>query len=163
MNFISNQNCLKPEEDKQNIKDKIIENLNSPQLIQEIINLNSPKNKVEIKLENKIVKSLTSFNNIFVKSLDDDIVYYNNFNPLVESLKQRNNLYKLNFEKNNFNQKNLDNQIKLYNELNQKLSNYKNDLNENNIQDEDKIKIKEELLIYNHPLINLFKDKINLT
>lgn len=137
-------------------------NSNSPKIIQQIIHLDSSHNKIEIMKQNKISEKIISINSQIQQAIDSNIED-NNFNPIIQSKKQKNNLYKLNFN-NNFNQKELDTKIQQYEELGQKVIKYKTKLQNNSINNGSKIKndLNEELFIAYHPLAPLYEKDLNI-
>ena len=166
---------------------EIFENINSPKIIQEILQISTSSNQIGLQLENNIIKSLSSFNEIVLSIIDNDDKDINeyNFNPFVLSQNKRNNLYNLNFEEINFNNDFLNKQMNQYNELKQKLKEYKElknnkeikeklsdekieeNNNENKAKDEEKKNelnkdiINKKLFLVGHPLNSLFEDEIN--
>ena len=80
------------------IKNKeVFENINSPKLIQEILQLSTKSTKIGLQLENNMIKSLLSFNENLLPILDNEIKE-DNFNPFILTQNKRNTLYYLNFE-----------------------------------------------------------------
>ena len=162
-----------PEEKKENKNDKeddIIteekfENINSPQLIQNILHLSTNSSKIGLDLENNIIKSLMSINDLMSpilldnKNEENDIAINSNFNPFLHVLNKKNDLHKLNFEELNVKNNFLNKKIKQYNELKQKISDFKNDKNK---ELNDKEKMYQKLFLVQHPLINIFDDEINV-
>lgn len=161
------------------LKKEIFENINSPKIIQEILQLSTKSEKVGLQLENNIIKSLLSFNRILLPILDDEYseINENSFNPYIISQNKRNTLYKLNFEENNFNNDFLNQKVYQYNELRQKIKEFKELKNNEEIKEklneekskekrkENELKIEEinkKLFLVGHPLINLFEDEINI-
>ena len=172
------------EELKQN--KEIFENINSPKIIQEILQISTSSNQIGLQLENNIIKSLSSFNEAVLSIIDNDDKETKeyNFNPFILSQNKRNNLYNLNFEEINFNNDFLNKQVNQYNELKQKLKEYvelknkkeikeklnnekiEENNNENKSKDEEKELnndiINKKLFLIGHPLISLFEDEINI-
>ena len=172
------------EELKQN--KEIFENINSPKIIQEILQISTSSNQIGLQLENNIIKSLSSFNEAVLSIIDNDDKETKeyNFNPFILSQNKRNNLYNLNFEEINFNNDFLNKQMNQYNELKQKLKEYvelknkkeikeklnnekiEENNNENKSKDEEKELnndiINKKLFLIGHPLISLFEDEINI-
>ena len=103
-----NINIEKKDEEKMEIKKEqksnnttnnieIFVNINSPQEIQDILHQSTHSSKINLELENNIIKSFQSINNINIDILDNDIEYYK-YNPYIIIQNKKNNLYKLNFE-----------------------------------------------------------------
>ena len=169
------KDILKIEEKPENIIDKekkditeIFENINSPQLIQNIIQLSTHSSKNGFEMQNNIIKSLLSVNDNIVSMLENNIEE-NNYNPYIQSLNKKKDLYKLNFEEINIKKDCLNKKIEQYNELKKNVSEYKeceNKENDEKLNNDDKEKKKEEiykkLFLVQHPLINLFEEKINI-
>ena len=165
-----------PEEKKENKNEKeeniiieeTFENINSPQLIQNILHLSTNSSKIGLDLENNIIKSLISINDLIApllldnKNKENDIDTNSNFNPFLHTLNKKNELCKLNFEELNVNNKFLNQKIKQYNELKQKISDFKNDKNKENKEISDKEKMYQKLFLVQNPLISIFEDEINV-
>ena len=173
-----------PEEKKENKNEKtdditteeIFENINSPQLIQNILHLSTNSSKIGLDLENNIIKSLISINDLMTpilldnKNEENDFAVNSNFNPFLHVLNKKEELYKLNFEELNVKNKFLNQKIKQYNELKKKISDFKNDKNKEykelsekeNKEINDKEKIYQKLFLVQHPLISIFEDEINV-
>jgi hypothetical protein len=165
-----------PEEKKENKNDKeddiiteeTFENINSPQLIQNILHLSTNSSKIGLDLENNIVKSLISINDLISpilidnKDEENDIAINSSFNPFLHVLNKKNELHKINFEELNVKNKFLNQKIKQYNELKQKISDFKNDKNKENKELSEKEKMCQKLFLVQHPLINIFEDEINI-
>ena len=163
------------------INKEIFENINSPQIIQDILHLSTESSQIEIELQNNTIKSLLSINENLLPILDND---YNevNFNPFILSQNKRNDLYRLNFEQINFTNNILKEKIEQYNELRQKINEFNNNknnkdinndkLNVENVEDDKKSEkelenqkkeeISKKLYLVNHPFISLFEKKINI-
>ena len=151
---------------------KNFENINSPKLIQDILHLSSQSLQNGFELHNNLIRSLYSFNDTITTIMDDDFSEDNiNFNPSIIFLKKRNKLNMMNFPQINSDNNFLLNKINQYNDLKQKISEFKSLENkknekENNNEEEVKEENKEEfnlkLFLSNHPLINLFKDEIDI-
>ena len=108
-------------DEKEQTKNNINDDINSPQLIQQMLHFdNLNKNTKKTQILNKTIKNLTSLNNIILQVLDNNNED-NNINPYIEFSKQKNNIYKLNFDDNNYKQKELNNIIEQYKNLIQKL------------------------------------------
>ena len=180
MDIPLNENKLEEISKKENIESEIINvkivkqeklkqkyyeetsNINSPQLIQEILQLSTKSTQNDYQHQNKLIKSLYAFNDSILPILENDFIDNNNinFNPRIQFLSQRNKLTCMNFEqinkKNNF----LLNKIEQYNDLKKKLSDYKtNNFKENNDNTKE---LNLKLFLVNHPLINLFKNEIDI-
>ena len=156
----------KNEKEENIITEETFENINSPQLIQNILHLSTNSSKIGLDLENNIIKSLISINDLIApllldnKNEENDDVYTNsNFNPFLHTLNKKNELCKLNFEELNVKNKFLNKKIKQYNELKQKISDFKNDKNK---ELSDKEKMYQKLFLVQNPLINIFEDEINV-
>jgi len=170
------ENELLPKEKKENKSEKadditteeIFENINSPQLIQNILHLSTNSSKIGLDLENNIIKSLISINDLMTpilldnKNEENDFAVNSNFNPFLHALSKKEELYKLNFEELNVKNKFLNQKIKQYNELKKKISDFKNDKNKENKEINDKEKMYQKLFLVQHPLISIFKDEINV-
>ena len=103
--------------EKEKTENNINEDINSPQLIQQMLHFdNLNKNTKKTQILNNTIKNLTSLNNIILQVLDNNNED-NNINPYIEFSKQKNNIYKLNFDDNNYKQKELNNIIEQYKEL----------------------------------------------
>ena len=162
-----------PEEKKENknekeenvITEETFENINSPQLIQNILHLSTNSSKIGLDLENNIIKSLISINDIITpllldnKNEENDIDTNSNFNPFLHTLNKKNELCKLNFDELNVKNKFLNQKIKQYNELKQKISDFKNDKNK---ELSDKEKMYQKLFLVQNPLISIVEDEINV-
>ena len=150
-------------------KQKNYENINSPQLIQQILKLSTQSIQNDYYHQNKVIKSLYSFNDSILPIIDTDFNDNNNttYNPRIQFLSQKNKLSCMNFGQINKNNNYLLNKIEQYNDLKQKISDYKlknnpeNNEKENNDNDDEK-DLNIKLFLVNHPLINLFKDEIDL-
>ena len=159
--------------EKEKTENNINEDINSPQLIQLMLHFdNLNKNTKKTQILNKTIKNLTSLNNTILQVLDNNNED-NNINPYIEFSKQKNDIYKLNFDDNNYKQKELNNIIEQYKELYTKIVNYnknlelKNNINnisshETQIANKNENNLVEELFIVNHPLVNLFEKEINI-
>ena len=153
------------EKEESIIIEETFENINSPQLIQNILHLSSNSSKIGLDLENNIIKSLISINDLMTpflldnKNEENDIDINSNFNPFLHALNKKNELCKLNFEELNVKNKFLNQKIKQYNELKQKISDFKNDKNK---ELSDKEKMYQKLFLVHHPLISIFEDEINV-
>ena len=156
------------EKEENIITEETFENINSPQLIQNILHLSSNSSKIGLDLENNIIKSLISINDLMTpflldnKNEENDIDINSNFNPFLHALNKKNELCKLNFEELNVKNKFLNQKIKQYNELKQKISDFKNDKNKENKELSEKEKMCQKLFLVQHPLINIFEDEINI-
>ena len=156
------------EKEENIIIEETFENINSPQLIQNILHLSSNSSKIGLDLENNIIKSLISINDLMTpflldnKNEENDIDINSNFNPFLHALNKKNELCKLNFEELNVKNKFLNQKIKQYNELKQKISDFKNDKNKENKELSEKEKMCQKLFLVQHPLINIFEDEINI-
>ena len=155
---INTQNNISKENDIDNNFDlDNIENINSPQLIQDILHLSTNSTKNGFQLQNNMIKSLYSFNNSFLSVLDSNI---DNFNPEIYFLQKKHKIYNMDFNKNNFRNSFLSNKIEQYNDLKLKISEYKNNKNNKDISEDD---IRTQKLFFiNHPLINLFTEEIDI-
>ena len=155
---INTQNNISKENDIDNNFDlDNIENINSPQLIQDILHLSTNSTKNGFQLQNNMIKSLYSFNNSFLSVLDSNI---DNFNPEIYFLQKKHKIYNMDFNKNNFRNSFLSNKIEQYNDLKRKISEYKNNKNNKDISEDD---IRTQKLFFiNHPLINLFTEEIDI-
>ena len=155
---INTQNKISKENDIDNNFDlDNIENINSPQLIQDILHLSTNSTKNGFQLQNNMIKSLYSFNNSFLSVLDSNI---DNFNPEIYFLQKKHKIYNMDFNKNNFRNSFLSNKIEQYNDLKLKISEYKNNKNNKDISEDD---IRTQKLFFiNHPLINLFTEEIDI-
>ena len=65
-----NENIIKEEK----LEPKIIENIKSPQLIQDILHLSSHSTQNDYQHQNNLIKSLYSFNDSIIPILDDDFI-----------------------------------------------------------------------------------------
>ena len=150
------------------ITEETFENINSPQLIQSILHLSTNSSKIGLDLENNIIKSLISINDLMTpllldnKDEENDIAINSNFNPFLHALNKKNELCKLNFEELNIKNKFLNQKIKQYNELKQKISDFKNDKNNENKELSEKEKMYQKLFLVQHPLISIFEEEINV-
>ena len=164
---IINVKIIKQEKSKQ----KNYENINSPQLIQQILKLSTQSIQNDYHHQNKLIKSLYSFNDSILPIIEDD---FNdniniNFNPRIQFLLQKDKLACMNFGQTNKNNNFLVNKIEQYNDLKQKISEYKSNNSQENIEkennDNDNNNEKDltlKLFLINHPLIDLFKDEIDI-
>ena len=151
------------------------ENINSPQLIQDILHLSSHSSQNDFQHQNNMIRSLYSFNDSILPILEDDFVDNSiNFNPKIQFISKRNKLKLMNFSQINKKNDYLLKSLGQYHDLKQKISKYKSsiikdnveegEINENNQDDDIENKKKElnlKLFILNHPLINLFKEEID--
>ena len=164
---IINVNIIKEEKSK-----KKFENINSPQLIQQILKLSTNSIQNDYHHQNNIIKSLYSFNDSILPIIEDDYTDNNNiinFNPQIQFLLKKNKLSSMNFAQVNKKNDYLLNKIEQYNDLKEKVSNYKLNLNKekesnddiDNIQNQKK-ELSLKLFLINHPLINLFKEEIDI-
>lgn len=155
---INTQNKISKENDiDKNFDSDNIENINSPQLIQDILHLSTNSTKNGFQLQNNMIKSLYSFNNSILSVLDSNI---DNFNPEIYFLQKKHKIYNMDFNKNNFRNSFLSNKIEQYNDLKRKISEYKNNKNNKDISEDD---IRTQKLFFiNHPLINLFTEEIDI-
>jgi hypothetical protein len=155
---INTQNNISKENDiDKNLDLDNNENINSPQLIQDILHLSTNSTKNGFQLQNNMIKSLYSFNNSFLSVLDSNI---DNFNPEIYFLQKKHKIYNMDFNKNNFRNSFLSNKIEQYNDLKRKISEYKNNKNNKDISEDD---IRTQKLFFiNHPLINLFTEEIDI-
>ena len=112
-----------------------IENINSPQLIQDILHLSTNSTKNGFQLQNNMIKSLYSFNNSILSILDSNI---DNFNPEIYFLQKKHKIHNMDFNINNIRNSFLLNKIEQYNDLKQKISEYKNNKNNKDISEDDK-------------------------
>jgi hypothetical protein len=165
---------LKEEDKNKNIvkeeKNEFInfQNINSPQLIQDILHLSSHSTQNGFQHQNNLIKSLYSFNDSILPILDDNFSEDDiNFNPRIIFLKKRNKLNMMNFAQINSRNNFLLQKINQYNDLQQKISDFKSleikekEINNDN-QEENKKELNLKLFLVNHPLINLFKDEIDI-
>ena len=158
------------------INKEIFENINSPQIIQDILHLSTESSQIELELQNNTVKSLLSINQNLLPILDNDF-NEDNFNPFILSQNKRKDLYRLNFEQINITNNILKEKIEQYNELKQKINEFnKNNKNINNdklnleenkkcekeLENQKKEEIIKKLYLINHPFISLFEEKINI-
>jgi len=146
-----------------NINTEILNNINSPSEIQHILQLTTHTSKIDYELENNIIKSFLSVNNIITNILDDE-KKQDEFNPYFLTQNKKNDLYRLSFEQANITNNFLNKKIKQYNELKDKISEYNNTKNDQNLENSDE-KNKKYLYFIQHPLINIFEEehKINIT
>ena len=167
-------NDLKEEDKNKNIvkeeKNEFInfQNINSPQLIQDILHLSSHSTQNGFQHQNNLIKSLYSFNDSILPILEGDFSEDDiNFNPRIIFLKKRNKLNMMNFVQINTGNNFLLKKINQYNDLKQKISDFKSlenkekKINDDN-QEENKKELNLKLFLVNHPLINLFKDEIDI-
>ena len=165
---------LKEEDKNKNIvkeeKNEFInfQNINFPQLIQDILHLSSHSTQNGFQYQNNLIKSLYSFNDSILPILDDNFSEDDiNFNPRIIFLKKRNKLNMMNFAQINSRNNFLLQKINQYNDLQQKISDFKSlenkekEINDDN-QEENKKELNLKLFLVNHPLINLFKDEIDI-
>ena len=165
---------LKEEDKNKNIvkeeKNEFInfQNINFPQLIQDILHLSSHSTQNGFQHQNNLIKSLYSFNDSILPILDDNFSEDDiNFNPRIIFLKKRNKLNMMNFAQINSRNNFLLQKINQYNDLQQKISDFKSlenkekEINDDN-QEENKKELNLKLFLVNHPLINLFKDEIDI-
>ena len=165
---------LKEEDKNKNIvkeeKNEFInfQNINSPQLIQDILHLSSHSTQNGFQYQNNLIKSLYSFNDSILPILDDNFSEDDiNFNPRIIFLKKRNKLNMMNFAQINTGNNFLLKKINQYNDLKQKISDFKSlenkekEINDDN-EEENKKELNLKLFLVNHPLINLFKDEIDI-
>ena len=157
---INTQNKISKENDiDKNFDSDNIENINSPQLIQDILHLSTNSTKNGFQLQNNMIKSLYSFNNSILSVLDSNSDI-DNFNPEIYFLQKKHKIYNMDFNKNNFRNSFLSNKIEQYNDLKRKISEYKNNKNNKDISEDD---IRTQKLFFiNHPLINLFTEEIDI-
>ena len=157
---INTQNKISKENDiDKNFDSDNIENINSPQLIQDILHLSTNSTKNGFQLQNNMIKSLYSFNNSILSVLDSNSDI-DNFNPEIYFLQKKHKIYNMDFDKNNFRNSFLSNKIEQYNDLKRKISEYKNNKNNKDISEDD---IRTQKLFFiNHPLINLFTEEIDI-
>ena len=160
-------NIIKEEKSK-----KKFENINSTQLIQQILKLNTNSIQNDYHHQNNIIKSLYSFNDSILPIIEDDYTDNNNiinFNPQIQFLLKKNKLSSMNFAQVNKKNDYLLDKIEQYNDLKEKVSNYKLNLNKekesnvdiDNMQNQKK-ELSLKLFLINHPLINLFKEEIDI-
>ena len=156
---IINVKIIKQDKSKQNNKLKI----NSPQLIQQILKLSTQSIQNDYYHQNKLIKSLYSFNDSILPIIQDDFNnnINTNYNPRIHFLSQKNKLSCMNFEQTNKNNNFLLNKIEQYNDLKQTISKFKSNNKENNGNDNEQ-NLNLKLFLINHPLINLFKDEIDI-
>ena len=156
---IINVKIIKQDKSKQNNKEKI----NSPQLIQQILKLSTQSIQNDYYHQNKLIKSLYSFNDSILPIIQDDFNnnINTNYNPRIHFLSQKNKLSCMNFEQTNKNNNFLLNKIEQYNDLKQTISKFKSNNKENNGNDNEQ-DLNLKLFLINHPLINLFKDEIDI-
>ena len=177
--IIPEKNILEEEINaKKVIKEKkevnYFENINSPQLIQNILYLSSHSSQNDYQHQNNMIRSLYSFNDSILPILDEDIIDKGiNFNPKMHFLSKRRKLKLMNFSQTNQKNDYLLKSLGQYNELKQKISDYKSNIVKDNIEGENnenkndneaenkKKELNLKLFILNHPLINLFKEEID--
>ena len=155
-------------EKKQQSNTENFENINSPNQIQNILQLSSHPSKIGIELENNIIKSFLSFNNTVVNILDEISDY--KFNPLTLIQNKKKYLYKLNITDININNNFLNKKIKQYNELKRTISEYNKTKKEEKEEKEEKKENenenenvdKKKFFLIQHPLINAFEEKMNI-
>jgi hypothetical protein len=161
-----NENIIKEEK----LEPKIIENINSPQLIQDILHLSSHSTQNDYQHQNNLIKSLYSFNDSIIPILDDDFIEDKiNYNPKIKFLSMKKKLNSMNFEKINPQNNYLKKKIEQYHDLKKKISEYKTNINEEKNEEEkenndidNKNELIKKLFLINHPMINLFKDDIDV-
>jgi hypothetical protein len=161
-----NENIIKEEK----LEQKIIENINSPQLIQDILHLSSHSTQNDYQHQNNLIKSLYSFNDSIIPILDDDFIEDKiNYNPKIKFLSMKKKLNSMNFEQINPQNNYLKKKIEQYHDLKKKISEYKTNINEEKNEEEkenndidNKNELIKKLFLINHPMINLFKDDIDV-
>ena len=161
-----NENIIKEEK----LESKIIENINSPQLIQDILHLSSHSTQNDYQHQNNLIKSLYSFNDSIIPILDDDFIEDKiNYNPKIKFLSMKKKLNSMNFEQINPQNNYLKKKIEQYHDLKKKISEYKTNINEEKNEEEkenndidNKNELIKKLFLINHPMINLFKDDIDV-
>ena len=161
-----NENIIKEEK----LEPKIIENINSPQLIQDILHLSSHSTQNDYQHQNNLIKSLYSFNDSIISILDDDFIEDKiNYNPKIKFLSMKKKLNSMNFEQINPQNNYLKKKIEQYHDLKKKISEYKTNINEEKNEEEkenndidNKNELIKKLFLINHPMINLFKDDIDV-
>ena len=157
-----NENIIKEEK----LEPKIIENINSPQLIQDILHLSSHSTQNDYQHQNNLIKSLYSFNDSIISILDDDFIEDKiNYNPKIKFLSMKKKLNSMNFEQINPQNNYLKKKIEQYHDLKKKISEYKTNINEEEKENNDidnKNELIKKLFLINHPMINLFKDDIDV-
>ena len=157
-----NENIIKEEK----LEPKIIENINSPQLIQDILHLSSHSTQNDYQHQNNLIKSLYSFNDSIIPILDDDFIEDKiNYNPKIKFLSMKKKLNSMNFEQINPQINYLKKKIEQYHDLKKKISEYKTNINEEEKENNDidnKNELIKKLFLINHPMINLFKDDIDV-
>ena len=157
-----NENIIKEEK----LEPKIIENINSPQLIQDILHLSSHSTQNDYQHQNNLIKSLYSFNDSIIPILDDDFIEDKiNYNPKIKFLSMKKKLNSMNFEQINPQNNYLKKKIEQYHDLKKKISEYKTNINEEEKENNDidnKNELIKKLFLINHPMINLFKDDIDV-
>ena len=161
-----NENIIKEEK----FEPKIIENINSPQLIQDILHLSSHSTQNDYQHQNNLIKSLYSFNDSIIPILDDDFIEDKiNYNPKIKFLSMKKKLNSMNFEQINPQNNYLKKKIEQYHDLKKKISEYKTNINEEKNEEEkenndidNKNELIKKLFLINHPMINLFKDDIDV-
>ena len=157
-----NENIIKEEK----LEPKIIENINSPQIIQDILHLSSHSTQNDYQHQNNLIKSLYSFNDSIIPILDDDFIEDTiNYNPKIKFLSMKKKLNSMNFEQINPQNNYLKKKIEQYHDLKKKISEYKTNINEEEKENNDidnKNELIKKLFLINHPMINLFKDDIDV-
>ena len=161
-----NENIIKEEK----LEPKIIENINSPQLIQDILHLSSHSTQNDYQHQNNLIKSLYSFNDSIISILDDDFIEDKiNYNPKIKFLSMKKKLNSMNFEQINPQNNYLKKKIEQYHDIKKKISEYKTNINEEKNEEEkenndidNKNELIKKLFLINHPMINLFKDDIDV-
>ena len=136
--------------------------INSPQLIQEIIHLR-PRMPKDRTTENNIIKPLYSLNEKLFQILQngnniDDDIDVANFNPYLQEKMRKNNLLKLDFKEICIDNNYLNTQLKQYKDLEQIISDYSNKDSQSQTEN---LELKKMFLV-KHPLISLFKEKIDV-
>lgn len=156
---------IEKEEENESIN---FQNINSPQLIQDILHLSSHSTQNGFQHQNNLIRSLYSFNDSILPILEEDFSEDNiNFNPKIEFLKRRNKLNMMNFSQINSGNNSLLKEINKYSDLKQKVSDFKSLENQekednNDNKEDNKKELNLKLFLVNHPLINLFKDEIDI-
>jgi hypothetical protein len=135
--------------------------VNSPKLIQEILHL-SARMPEDRTTENNIIKSLYSVNEKILPILQsgsniDDDIDVTNFNPYLQEKMRKNNLLKLNFKEISIDNNYLNTKLKQYKDLEKIISDYIKDSQSQTENFEQK-----KMFLIKHPLISLFKEKIDL-
>ena len=168
-----NKNILKEEK----IEFQNFDNINSPQLIQDILHLSSHSTQNCFQHQNNLIKSLYSLNDLILPALEEDSANSGTvFNPKINFLNNRNKLHLMNFNQINSQNNFLIEEIRQYNDLKRKISDYKSSIifkgeekenteNNQNLNNKEDIKkeLNSKLILVNHPLINLFKEDIDIT